>query len=158
MAIYIQKIKTIWTKSSRENPGSTLRNGVPEMLPIKPNDLSDSVLLQEIIFNEGRFDKPDKNKISEINEIQFREHNLDFNQSDIGLEIGFWNKKQIRKKVGILNFNSWCQIKTNKRFPIEYTWGYYKIVYNVFYGQLDGSRDIFQTEKIIEKDYQTLLK
>lgn len=158
MTIYIQKIKTNWTKNSRGNPSSTFRNRVPEKLPIKTISLIDAVVLQEIMFNEGGFDKPSKNKISEINENQIREHRLDFNHSDAGLEIGFWNENQIKKKVGVLEFNSWCQVKTNRRFPMEYTWGYYKIVYNIFYGELDGSRGIFETEKKIEKDYQTLLK
>ena len=157
MAIYIQKIKTNWTKKSRGNPGSTLRNGVPEKLPIKTTDLSDTVVLQEIIFNEGGFDKPSKNKILEINETQIREHRLDFNYSDVGLEIGFWNENQIKKKVGVLKFNSWCQLKTNRRFAMEYTWGYYKIVYNIFYGELKSAREVFETGKSIEKDYQTLL-
>ena len=158
MAIYIQKITTNWTKKSRGNPGSTLRNRVPEKLPIKATDSVNSVILQEIIFNEGGFNKPSKNKISEINETQIREHRLDFNYSDIDLEIGFWTENQIIKNVGLLKFNSWCQIKTNRRFPLEYTWGYHKIVYNIFYGELDCAREVFETEKSFDKDYQSLLK
>ncbi|UII26069.1 hypothetical protein LVD15_22625 [Fulvivirga maritima] len=157
MSIYIQKIKTSWTKKSRGNPGSNLRNGVQEKLPIKTVHLVDSVVLQEIIFNEGGFDKPSKNKMLEINETQIREHRLDFNYSDDGLEIGFWTENQIKKKVGVLKFNSWCRVKTNRRFPMEYTWGYYKIVYNIFYGELNIAREVFETEKRFEKDYQTLL-
>ena len=158
MAIYIQKIKTNWTKKSRGNPGATLRNGVPEKLPVIAIDKSNSVLLQEITFNEGGFDRPSENKISEINETQIRQHRLDFNHSNSDLEIGFWTENQIKKKVGLLKFNSWYQVKTNRRFPMEYTWGYYKIVYNIFFGELDGTTGIFETEKRIEKDYQTLLK
>lgn len=158
MAIYIQKIQTNWTKSSRGNPGSTLRNGVPEKLPIDTKELSDSVILQEVIYNEGGFNKPSENKISGINAFQIREQRFDFNLSDDGLEIGFWTENYTRKKIGVLSLNSWCQIKTNRRFPMEYTWAYYKIVYNVFYGELDMAEDIVATKKEeIVKDFQTRL-
>ncbi|GAL87787.1 hypothetical protein MYP_5018 [Sporocytophaga myxococcoides] len=159
MGIHIQKIQTNWTKESRSSPGSTLRNRVPEKLPIETEELSDSVVLQEIIYNEGRFNEPSKKKVLTINEVQIREQRLDFNYSDDSLEIGFWTEDKIRKKVGILNFNSWCQIKTNRRFPMEYTWGYYKIIYNIFYGDLNKAKDFMETKKQeIEMDFQSLLK
>lgn len=158
MGVFIQKIQTNWTKRSRSSPDSTLRNRVPEKFPIVSEEWSDSVFLQEIIFNEGGFDVPIKHKVSVLNEFQIREQRLDFNFSDRLLEIGFWNENQIRKKVGILNFNSWCQIKTNNRFLMEYTWGYYKIVYNVFYGEMNKMKDIMNnTKPVIALDFQTLL-
>lgn len=158
MAIYIQKIKTNWTKSSRGNPGATLRNKVPEKLPIVAKEFSDSVFLQQIVFEEGAFTKPNRKGISIVNETQIREHRLEFNPCDNGLEVGFWTENNIKKKVGLLRFNSWCQVKTNKRFPMEYTWGYYKIVYNIFYGEMQKAEEIVKTKTCeIEKDYQSLL-
>jgi phenylalanine-4-hydroxylase len=159
MAIYIQKIQTNWTKASRGNPNSTLRNSVPEKLPITTTTQVDSVFLQEIIYNEGKFTKPSKIKLSEINEIQIREQRLDLNEINNQLEISFWTENQIKKKAGIINFNSWCQIKTNRRFPMEDTWGYYKIVYNIFYGEIYKATDIVRSKKKeFDKDYQTLLR
>ena len=159
MAIYIQKIQTNWTKTSRGNPNSTLRNNVPEKLPFETKIRRDLVFLQEIIYNEGKFTEPSNTTISEINEIQIREQRLGLNDINNQLEISFWTENKIKKKVGIINFNSWCQIKTNRRFPMEDTWGYYKIVYNIFYGEINIAPDIVRSKKKeFERDYQTLLK
>ncbi|NME72289.1 hypothetical protein [Flammeovirga aprica] len=132
MLIYIQKIQTNWTKRSRGFPNASFRNKVPEKLPIEMEITSDAVLLQETVFAEGCFDEPIRKGIQELNETQLREQRLEFEKQNEELEIHFWNEDKIKKKVGILPINSWCQIKTNRRFPMEYTWGYYKIVYNIF--------------------------
>lgn len=159
MAIYIQKIQTNWTKLSRGYPGASARNQVPEKLPLKIDDVSNSVFLQEILYREGGFDKPHTHKVSKINTFQIRQQRLELDDTANGLAIKFWTEDQIRKNIGTLAANTWCQIKTNRRYPMEYTWGYYKIVFNIFYGEPDQAQHIFKNqESVIQKDYQTLLK
>ena len=158
MGIFIQKIETNWTKKSRGNPGSTLRNAVPEKLPIKNIENADTPVLQYIIYNEGSFDKPSKNKIYQINDNSIRQHGLDFKYVDEGLEVGFWGRNKKFKKIGILKYNTWCQIKTNSRHPMEHTTGYTKTVLNIFYGEMDKAKEIVKNKKkSIEKDFQILL-
>ncbi|MBD0401222.1 hypothetical protein [Flammeovirga sp. EKP202] len=157
MIIYIQKIQTNWMKRSRGFPHSTLRNSVPEILPIEPIDSTDTIVFQETIFEEGCFESPIIKKSIVLNEHQLREQQLEINKTtDNTLEISFWNPLKIKKKVGTLNYNSWCQIKSNWRFPMEYTWGYKKVVYNIFYGD---PNNVYAIQKAtIEKDYQSLLR
>jgi hypothetical protein len=158
MGIFIQKIETNWTKKSRGNPGSTLRNRVPEKLPIRIFESSESALLQYMIFNEGSFEKPSKNKTYIINDNSIRQHGLDFKHVAGGLEVGLWTRHKNLQKIGVLKFNSWCQIKTNCRYPMEYTTGYRKIVFNIFYGEMEKAKDIVKSKNhAIEKDFQTLL-
>jgi hypothetical protein len=158
-SIYIQKIVTKWTKISRGGTDAGLRNKVPEKLPLEVADTDGAVLLQEIIYNEGGFTNPTFNKIRKLNQNQVIEERFDFQRTDSDLTVEFWNEDQIKKKLGILNFNSWCQIKTNRRFPMEHTTGYYKIVFNIFYGDLSKIESIMSSKEAeFEKDYQTLLK
>jgi hypothetical protein len=132
---------------------------VPEKLPFVIGEMSDSVFLQEIVYQEGRYAKPIKTEIRTINETQIRQERLAFEMADDLLKIGFWTENQIKKKAGSLNYNSWCQIKKNRRFPMEDTWGYYKIVYTIFFGEISKVKTtVSSTNLAFKKDYQTLLK
>lgn len=171
MAIYIQKIQSIWTKESRGNPGASLRNSIPEQVPIKGIDTQKGIHLEELIYREyTAYKKPQSKPPQKINPSQLRELGLSFNKDEEKLHIGFWKQLSnsdmqesgedyILKKAGDLAFNNWCQLKTNRRYPLEHTWAYYKIVFNIFFGDLIKARELMQSKPMqFCQDYQTLLK
>jgi hypothetical protein len=87
-----------------------------------------------------------------------REERFDFEVRGNELIVEFWTENQTKKKSGSLRVNSWCQIKTNRRVVMEHTWGYYKIVFNIFHGELSKIDSVLKDKEAkFEKDYQTLL-
>lgn len=171
MAIYIQKIQSIWTKDSRGNPGASLRNSIPEKLPIKGTSARKGMHIEEVVYREyASFQKPQSKPPQKINQSQLRELGLSFKKVEETLLVGFWKQTNnsdmaafgedcILKKAGALSYNNWCQLKTNRRYPLEHTWAYYKIVFNIFFGELGKAAELMQAKSMqFGKDYQSLLQ
>ena len=160
MGIYIQKIRTYWTKISRGYPGAHSRNQVPERFPMDiPFKSKQEIYLQEIQVEEGTFHRPTIKPPRPVNLIQVRELRLELEVVDHKLHIAFWQETEIRKNLGTLPINAWCQVKSNRRFALDYTWAYHKNVYNIFYGALSKAEDISRSrEPVFIQDFQSLLK
>lgn len=157
-SVYIQKIVTEWTKQSRGAPHAALRNQVPERCPLEVLEEYETVVLQEIVFHEHSFTRPIFKKIRKINHNQILQEGFDFQFVEMGLAIAFRRDDSHLRKVGILKFNSWGQVKVNRRIPMEYTWGYHKIVFNIFHGELSKIKNAMDGKKPeFIGDYQILL-
>ena len=158
--IYIQKIRTDWTKASRGAPKAALRNRVPELLPF---DLSimdgPDFLFQEIRFSEYDFARPEVKPVKAINHNQVRQYGLAFEEADgDNRNVFFWSEVAVGKCIGMLQPNTWCQIKANRRVIMDYTWGYYKEVFTIFFGEVRKAPSILQSKPAaFRQDYQTLL-
>lgn len=74
------------------------------------------------------------------------------------MEIHLLSDQQRKKRAGELGFNQWCQVKANRRYVLQDTWGYSKTVYNIFYGEVLKIESIMNTaEKTFMTDLQKLL-
>ena len=137
-----------------------MRSRVPEKLPTIIQGISGPILLQEVIFNEhNHYTNPDKKALKVINENQAKQHGFSFYQESDKLKIEFWMGFSFKKNAGTLNPNNWCQIKANRRYPLEHTWAYHKIVCNVFYGEESKLNSVMNTKEMAyQKDFQSLLK
>lgn len=158
MPIYLQKIETRWTKESRGNPGASLRNKVPEKLPFIDAEVTNKVVLHEITYHEVDSFQTGSEKLRYINDIQVRQEGLAFEEINDALVIWYWSKTNNKKKLGTLPVNTWCQWKTNFRYPMEHTWGYTKQVYSIFFGELNQAKNLVRKNvPEFTEDHQTLL-
>ncbi len=159
--IYIQKIQTNWTKKSRSHPLASRRNAVPERIPITKLVALEGVWIQENQFSEvDEFQFSQKKENNLINQNQIRQEQLSFeiNDQKKQVSIGIWNEEGHHKNAGVLTENTWGQILKNRRYALEHTWGYTKVVYNLFYGETSKLKDSMNKEKaLFVKDFKTLL-
>ena len=148
MNTVIQHIETYWTKESRGNPGATIRNSVPDTFPIGSPPETLGVFLNEIKYSEySNFKSPTVSDFRYINENQQRQLGFKFENSSGELLVSKWNYSGHLKTIGTLKPNSWLKVVTNERVSLEYTWAYYKHVYNIYFGKAYNLSDAFSSQK-----------
>ncbi len=146
MNIYLQKIRTDWTKKSRGEPLASKRHQVPQLWPVQLTSTESGMLLQEILFSETTgFQKPVKEASRTINNHQVRQLGLEFENEGDMLIVFQW-KRDYRKELTRLNQNQCFRLITNRRVPLEHTSGYYREVINIFFGELSKAHDILKTQ------------
>ncbi len=159
--IVIQKIESRWTKQSRGYPNSEKRSEVKEVFSFSLNNYynDESIVLQTITCNEASDFQPTISE-KEINQNQVRQEQLELSFADSKLSVGFWGRNSHfgkAKPISALKQNQWLQIIQNERYPLEYTTGYKKVVYNVSFMDAKLRFDISKNPPIISKDFQNQL-
>ncbi|MCG7550487.1 hypothetical protein [Pseudoalteromonas sp. Of7M-16] len=150
MNTIIQHIETYWTKKSRGHPRATLRNAVPEVFPIENVPETQGVLLIKVKHSEySNFNNPSVSGFRTINENQQRQLGFEFEELGGELLVSMWSRSGHLKRVGILKANSWLKIIANERTPIEYTWAYYKHVYNIYFGNACNIGNVLTSQQPI---------
>ncbi len=152
MDIIIQLIQTEWTKRSRGNPGATLRNSVPDTLPLVVPTVN-NISLQQVLYSERqRFIEPRISESKGIDSDQLRKLRLELEACSETLEVKFWGtlmrpSYSKAKSIATLSKNRWLQIIGNARIAFEDTTGYRKYVYNIFYGEAAKANDVVNGSK-----------
>lgn len=147
MITIIQTIRTDWTKRSRGQPQATLRNQVPDRLPLDLPDKEEGVWLSEIRFHEfSAFQNPRKKAFKSLNEQQLRDLQLQATIEEGNLHLTSWIRDRHGKRLPPIPPNNWGQILNNERYSMEYTWGYCKMVLNICYGECRKLDQILKTK------------
>ncbi|MCF6441878.1 hypothetical protein L1077_20790 [Pseudoalteromonas luteoviolacea] len=148
MDTIIQHIETYWTKKSRGNPRATVRNSVPEKYPLMGAPGTRGVFLYKVKYSEySNFSDPVVSGFRCINDNQQRQLGFKLEVLNGELLVSKWEKRGRVKHFCALKPNTWIKIVTNERTPIEYTWAYYKHVYNIYFGNPLNAEKVLLSQK-----------
>lgn len=149
MILVIQDISTHWSKLSRGGKYASLRNSIPEALPIQyiPETQSGLRLLHHrVVFSESKvFESPFTEVVSEelspeynghfgCTEIEVRNNKIfakyAHNWNCGGAPMRWWSSQTVQLALG-----TWIRIRSNGRFSKgwESYWTYHKTVLNIGY-------------------------
>lgn len=108
---------------------------MPDCFPLASVPEIPGVSFVEVKYSENTsFENPIVSGFRSINENQQRQLGFKFEKFGSKLAVSKWSDSGHLKKVGILNTNAWLRVIENERESLEYTWGYYKHVYNIYFG------------------------
>lgn len=143
--LFIQEIRTDWTKKSRGGTDATTRNAVPERwaLPRLAHPLTDPLV---IIHQRVRFDEANQfqavEKVEQRLLVKKKRERLNgvwvtLDEETCLLQF-FWtslvgapNRTHLPRKIGVLALGEWAQVKTNGRFGWDDEWRYQKTVFTI---------------------------
>ena len=146
MGIIIQSIRTTWTKASRGAPQAVLRNSTPELLAFPALEEQPEAYLLENSYSENDSFQLYSSPVKTLNKFQLRELGFELNLKEAHLAIIAWVKPRKGQNLGTLKHNQWAQVISNERVPWEYTWAYYKQVFNIFYGDVTMAQNVTHTQ------------
>ncbi|MEM7372861.1 MAG: hypothetical protein AAF587_29840 [Bacteroidota bacterium] len=152
MTIIIQSIRTDWTKKSRGHPHATPRNRVPEKLDLDLPDREGGIWLSDIQFHEfSNFQHSKKKALKAINDQELRDRGIVIRCEGELLQLTSWIRNRHGKRLPLIPPNNWIQILSNERYSMEYTWGYYKQVLNICYGESRKLAQILNTKACLHR-------
>ena len=143
--LFIQEIRTDWTKQSRGDAEATTRNAVPERLglPRVAHPLADplAILHQRVNFDEAndfqRTEKIEQRLLVKKKRERFNGVWVTLEEDTCLLQF-FWsslvgapNRTHLPRKIGVLEVGEWARVKTNGRFGWDDEWRYQKTVFTI---------------------------
>lgn len=163
----VQIVETHWTKQSRGAAGATIRNALPEVLPI-PTSVAPSgpILLHHAQFRESdNFTTPRSTGLMIFGAHDETTWRLRIEPADDGgVDVLFYGSRfqftsgRSTDKAR-LPANTWLQIVSNMREAHEDYWCYRKFVYNIVHArQPDASLLLRTTAPVRRIDRQIQLR
>lgn len=162
MGVFVQKIKTEWTKESRGGSMATLRNQTPELFRVPDLTGMESFVFQKVKFSQyDGFKKPIVIGPKQLNHQQIREEGLGFAFEDDKLRTTLWRTFEKYEKFPGQNWGSWIRLCWNRREILHICGsitGYHKTVLNIYYGDFQKISDRPLTDNFsLIADRRTLL-
>lgn len=161
MGVFIQRIRTEWTKESRGGAMAALRNQTPELFRVPDLMGMKSIAFQKVEFSEfNSFKVPKITGPKELNDQQVREEGLAFAFEDDKLRTTLWRNFEKYEKFPHQSWGSWMKLRWNRRtmLGMDGMTGYYKIVLNIYFGDLKKISDRPLTDSFsLEVDRMSIL-